>query len=399
MFTSIAFLFTLLAVYKKQSSWFYIALFSFGFLCFSLAIDGNFLGWWDYMYVKDNVENTPVIIYFWTIYLFGFLTFSLLLQNKPVSILGPSTVHNPRDILIYSFKLRRIGYLLFYLSLLATIINVVRAGDITILFVNARDWELAFGQNVLLNYIYFLHLPALVIFAIILGRGNGRKYDWLIVLILISLTVFHGIKFTILHGFLFFLFAFYLSKKEQLSKIFYFGGIILFILVLIFFIFVRGGGAEGLFGYIVSASINSMYIVNNFEFYEIGEIGSFVPVSIEFFEKAFYRLQGVFPPKPDGLPPSFMLNDSFNLQSAITKTGIGFGLGFIFASAILALIINYQRASDLNYIHNLFFLTFIMEVTLFTFTGWELFKFKLWFAFFITVSIHYYLKFRMQYEK
>ena len=54
-------------LFNKSNTWFYLLLFAFGFICFSLAIDGNFYGWWDYMYIKDHVENSPRIIFFWLI--------------------------------------------------------------------------------------------------------------------------------------------------------------------------------------------------------------------------------------------------------------------------------------------------------------------------------------------
>jgi len=96
---------TLFLIYIKQSVWFYLALFSFGFVSFSLAIDGNFYGWWDYMYVKGRVENTPLIMYFWMVYLAGFLTFVLLLKNKPIGI--NQRLLSPLREYKYQVRLRR----------------------------------------------------------------------------------------------------------------------------------------------------------------------------------------------------------------------------------------------------------------------------------------------------
>ena len=125
------------------------------------------------------------------------------------------------------------------------VINLNRIGDLNILFSDPRAWEKLFGQYVLLNYMYFLHLPALVVLGVLTGKGYGKRLDWLIICILLSLTVFHGIKYTILHGFFFFLFALYLARNERLSKFFYFTSLVLFILMLSFFMFIRGGGVEG----------------------------------------------------------------------------------------------------------------------------------------------------------
>lgn len=389
MFTLLSFMMTLFLMYKKQNIWLYLALFSFGFISFSLAIDGNFYGWWDYMYVKNYVENSPLIIYFWLIYAFSFLAFFLIIKNTRAAVRLLDG--------LYLKRLRKIGYFLFWLALIATLINFKRAGDISILFINPREWEFLFGQNVILNYIYFLHLPALVIFSLVLGKGKARRFDLLIIFLLLVMTVFHGIKFTILHGFLFFFFTFYLSRGEVFSKFIYIGVIVLFSLLLSFFIFARGGGAVGMFDYIISASVNSMYIINNFQLYEIGQIGTFIPFNIAFFEKAFYRLQGEFLPRPDGLPSSFLLNDSYNLQTALTKTGIGLGIGFIVATSLLAFLVNSFRKTNLNRVHYLFFLVLVMDVLLFTFTGWELYKLKLWFGFFICFFIDYYLTHRFKF--
>lgn len=390
LFTFLSLAITLFLMYKKQSAWFYIGLFSFGLVTFSLAIDGNFYGWWDYLYIKDRVESTPLHIYFWMVYLVGFITFVFLLKNKP-------NVINERLLLsVYGYryyvKLRRFAYALFLLSVLAAVINLNRAGDLTILFSNPRSWEASFGQYVLLNYMYFLHLPALVVFAALIGKGYGVRSDWFIVFILLSLTVLHGIKFTILHGFLFFLFALYLARNERFSKFFYIGLLVLFLLLLSFFIFIRGGGLEGFAGYIISASVNSMYNINNFALYEIGTINSLIPINIDLPEKLYYRLQGLFPPMKEGLPDSFILNDSFNQQSAITIIGFGFGFGFIVASALLATFINYLRKGNGVEVHNLFLLVLVMVTILFMFTGWGFFKTKLWFGFFILLFIDLYLR-------
>jgi len=371
-----AIIFILLAIYNKQSSWLYIALFSFGFICFSLAIDGNFLGWWDYLYVKGSAENTPLVVYFWTIYCLGFLTFVLLLRNKPTLIRPTLLVQGSLA------RLRKVGYFLCFLSLIAAFINTTRAGEISMLLGSPRDWERMFGSNVFLNYLYFLHLPALVMFALILGRGYGKKYDWFAVVCLVLVTVLHGIKFTILHGFLFFIFAYYISNQEKISKVFYIGGVVLFILLLLSFLFIRGGGMEGFLGYISSSSVNSIYVINKLPLIDVGNIGSFSPFSLSSFEKAYYRFQGEFPPNPSH-QKTFMLNDKFNLQNAITLVGFGFGFGFIVVSAFLALGINYLRQSVLTKGYEIFMLVILMDTAFFMFTAWEFFKTKLWFGFFV----------------
>lgn len=382
-------LFSLITVYfftnTKKNVSVYLLLYGFCFFTFSVVLDGNFFGWWDHLYVHDYVETSILNLYYWFVIFLSFTVFFVLLSNKKNKIsISPQGAIN-------FYQLKIIARFIALISLIATVKNLLGAGNPLMLFTDARAWEFAFGRNVIFNYLYFLHVFALVLFGVVIGWSKGSKLDKMLVILLLFSSFLHGIKFTILHAFLFFIFAYLLATGEVISnKIKILAGILFSVLVS-FFLFARGGGVEGFLAYILSASVNSLYFINNLEFYNISSLSIFNPLSFLPTEK-LNRLFSV-PISTDMSTAGFILNDKYNLEHVITIVGFAFGTGLLIYTVIFAFLINYLRASMPTEFHKVFFLVMIMNTLLLFFTAFDFYKTKLWFNLFIALFFYYFLVF------
>lgn len=368
--------------YLKRNVAVYLFIYGISVIVFSIAIDGVFLGFWDYMFVYDEVEITILNIYYWLILNFSFLLFFVLLNNKKAKV--KISLSNSREV-------RRMAYLVSLISLFSATYNTLNAGNPMLLLSDSRAWELSFGRNVITNYLYFSHLTGLVLFGIVLGIGQGKKLDWLVVILLIFSSTLHGIKFTIIHAFLFFAFSYWISSDEKITKVTRYLSFALVGLMISFFLFARGGGVQGFFSYIVSASVNSLYAINKSAFYEVSSLSVLNPFSFIPIDKINERLIQGSSFSRDSV--GFVLNDSFNLQHAITQVGFAFGGAFVLYSCLFAVAINYLRTQNVERYHKVFFLCMILNSIFLFFTAFDFYKTKLWFNFIYITSIYYFYGF------
>lgn len=386
---------TLLAARLKRRVSGYIWIYSFGLLCFSLAIDGNWFGVWNYMYEYEKVETTPLVLYYYLVYLLSFILFFCMLSNSEIRIdisEGEGLNRDVDDKYWNDSRIRSVATILALTSLIAGVYNFINAGPISILFLNARAWELSFGRNFLTNYIYFLHLPALVLYGYLIGRRSGRTKDYLIVSLLLFETTWHGIKFTLLHGFIFYLAGFYLASREIVSSKIVNAVLMLLGILIAFFVFVRGGGVEGFFSYIASPAINSMHYINNNSQVDLGSLSNFNPFGIIPVDKIKEKILGGEIIVDDEYNRGFVLNDKYNLQSAITSTNLLYGFGFIFYSFLFAILLNYLRSRTEFTPVLLYVYAMLLDVMLLLFTAFELFKTKLWTSLVILVMVVFMLR-------
>jgi len=372
--------------YLKRNVYLYLLLYGFCFFTFSLVLDGEFLGWWDHMYDNDSIEVSVLNIYYWFIVFLSYTFFFVLLKN------AKNKASSSLSVSISFDQLRLIARFIAFISLFATVKNTLDAGNPMMLFVDSRAWEFSFGRNVIFNYLYFLHLFSLVLFGILIGKGKGRILDKILVVLLIASSFFHGIKFTIIHAFLFYCFSYMIVTGEIISNKVKLIAASLFVVLISFFVFARGGGVQGFIDYVTSPVVNSLYVINEHEFYEISSLSVFNPLSFVPFDRIQSRLlAGELP----YLKPmqGFYLNDKYNLQHVITRVGYAFGLVLVLYSAIFALIVNYLRRSRITEYHKIFFLVMIMDTLLMFFTGFDFYKTKLWFNLFVAIFFYYLLIF------
>ncbi|WP_265133191.1 O-antigen polymerase [Vibrio splendidus] len=261
------------------------------------------------------------------------------------------------------------------------------------MFVDPRGWELAFGRYFFLNYIYFLHTLA-VVFLIISFKIKGKVnwFDSLLIVLCVLSSTFHGVKFTVIHVFTFLIFTSLILNSYAVSKNVVISILILVLFFVIFFSFVRGGGVEGIVGYIVSASVNSMYKISNNSIFEMGSFGRFFPLfDPDLYSKILGRAGGEeFISKGVSDDSGFMLNNKYNLFSAITTLSLTGPVGFLFWGCILACMI--RMASKLKNVFYLVSLTFLLHVLLMFFTAWEFYKYKLIFILIVSFIMVPFLK-------
>lgn len=171
-------------------------------------------------------------------------------------------------------KLKRAFYILSLLSLAGlavNLINVVRSGfTIELLVIDPRQYEELFGFNVLLNYLYFLNIPAVLVYIYITQVHETKvRFGKFLVVILIVISGFHGIKYTIfdsilIPGFFYLL----LSRNTQLKYIAIVFGLLIGIYSL-FSTFVRGGYYDsGLLNFVSYIIPNYLNLFHNIETYQ-----------------------------------------------------------------------------------------------------------------------------------
>lgn len=205
-----------------------------------------------------------------------YVTVTILLVSYVLGFFVPFAVGigKSNDKLKYynNYSLKRINIaitLTFGISFLALLINLSNVNfSIGTLFENAREYEKMFGDNWIINYMYFLHVPSmiLIIFKAHLVR-KFTKLDIVLIILLLMFSFFHGIKFTVFDA-LFFPLCFYISLNgfSKSAKVYLLSMIFIFVVFFAFFSFlVRGGGSEfnlfAIVNYLVPNYVNLFYAI------------------------------------------------------------------------------------------------------------------------------------------
>tara|TARA_R110001583_G_scaffold10782_16_gene49641 strand:+ start:13931 stop:15073 length:1143 start_codon:yes stop_codon:yes gene_type:complete len=352
----------------------------FTFFTFSCVLDGNFIGLWDDMYVYSKAINTPEVYVFWFGSALGYLGFCLC-NHRSITYSIQYIDYVPVQMLDVK-RLAFFARLIAFISISAACINTLKAGNISLMFLSPREWELAFGSNVFLNYLYFSHLSALILLSVLIALKKAKFLDFSLLVLCLAISTLHGIKFTILHAFVFLSLALYTLNNNKIPKAVLLIGIIFTALIFSFFIFVRGGGAEGVLNYIISASVNSIYIINKSSFVDYGNMGAIFPIDANLIEKVASRFSGESHiSRGVSADTGFLLNNKYNLQSALTIISITGPVGYVFISCVLGLLIRaIPRKMSL---FQMAFLVHLLNTLLMLFTTWEFYKFKLLFNLFL----------------
>jgi hypothetical protein len=303
--------FTVLALYARQQGSFFLALLLLPSLFFySLAYE-----------LKDSELSAEYFDYNrindYSLYIiFGFiLIFSVVVAlNRRISgravELDPPAPMPPTSI-------RRATIIYYALSSVATIAFINNLSnvnfDIGLLFLNPRMYEEIFGQSTGVNYLYFLNVPALCI-SIYLRQQLGRPYAaGFVDAILISMSFFHGIKFTVFDTLLLPALFFFHCSRHPRRSLFVLGSTLIVLLgfYLAFSIGVRGFSEDE--GPLFSAILN--YILPNYYNLAYGiqvQPIQFDPVSILMPDKVPNPFLPLLFPGEYG----FNLNDRFNMATA-----------------------------------------------------------------------------------
>jgi len=322
---------------------------------------------------------------FWLIYLetiISFFLFYLIIYKSDVN----QDLHQEEHYNIS--KLKNVYYLFTTLSLLAfcyNMINIFRTLSIGAMILNPRLYEKVFGSSTIINYLYFLNIPALCLSTYLTLKNVKIKYKLLLNIILIAISFFHGIKFTIFDTILFpALFLFIYKKQFSLKPIL----IITVSLVSVYLIFnglVRGN----IKGYSPIDQILSYVTPNFYNFF----------YSIEKSPEQFSFISNLL--LPDKFPKlftdlsyegtsGFVLNEKYNMQTILSDFYFAFSIfaPFLFLPFLIGALYLYKLANKNLFYH--FLTVFFIYCLLFSFFFYAFTKTKYLYFIFIFFAIHRY---------
>ncbi|EMW0562750.1 TPA: oligosaccharide repeat unit polymerase [Vibrio parahaemolyticus] len=239
---------------------------------------------------------------------------------------------------IYNLKsVRKWFYILGLLSLFACLINFSRVNfSLSLLFVSPRQYEETFGMYWFINYMYFLHIPSLILFSIIAYEGRLKKIDVIFSILVFFGAFFHGIKYTVFDA-IFFPLIYYIGlvgfsklRKQFFKAIFFF--LIFFIL---FSAYVRGSNDAvdflSFLNYLIPNYYNLFYAIELNPFPLSLPLDSFMLFASAHFSDSLgaERLVG-----------GFVLNDKYNMMTGsgnlIESLGIfGFVFYYLFINTVV----------------------------------------------------------------
>lgn len=223
---------------------------------------------------------------------------------------------------------------LVLVSFLCFLVNFQRVGfSLDLLFIQPRRYEELFGRYWFVNYGYFLSVPASVMIiyrAKLLGRMTTS--DVILLFLLFSLSLFHGIKYTVFDAVIFPLAAYILlhgfgAKLKMIALAFAVAFISFFSA---FSYFVRGSESYSFFSflnYIVPNYYNFFFLLNKYEFMGAWPFDGFLGVlTIQLpFERNYSSSE-------------FLLNDKYNMLTGFQLMIASFGylgvLVYYFSSAL-----------------------------------------------------------------
>lgn len=353
----------------------YVWFLSISHLIFVFSLDLLAVGYLDSQLVFSTV-NSYDFNYFYAFVAtsIGLVYFTIVVQKKS------EIYHLPLNIK----KVKIVGYIFLVLSFCALVVNLSRTNGIALLFINPRLYEATFGQNVLLNYLYFLHLPAGILFVVSYLCTNKLRYA-LLFLVTMIFSLFHGIKFTILHAFMYPALVYFIYTGFRLTGTFLSLMSTLMFVIILYFYNVRGGEIEGVIGYITSPTTNALYMLTQIDIVSHSPFGVFIPDFGYFISKVNERLLGATMSSAGG--DTFVLNESYNLLPAWYSASVLGLYSYVVLLVYVAAIINFIRNRFERTISRAVIESHLYFTLLFSFTGWPLFSLKMIFVIMLFVVI------------
>jgi hypothetical protein len=274
---------------------------------------------------------------------------------------------------MYSKRIVRLGYIFLSISFIALLINVDRAGGVGLMFIDSRLYELTFGDSVFLNYLYFLHLPAALLF-VVAYISSGNSLYFLLIIVSIILSVFHGIKFTIIHAFLYPMLFYWIYSGYRINKFIVIGSCSLVAIIVIYFNEVRGD-IDGLLGYLTSSSMNALFLLSKVDVVINTPVGVVFPDFEFFFQKLLDRVFSV--PIESSLHDPFVLNEKYNLVPSWYLASMVGLPSYLFVIGLLCVVISFVRRHYYPNVGRAVIEAHIYFTLLLSFQGWPLFTLKM----------------------
>lgn len=346
------------------------------------------LGWEDlesvcFQYAKPEFGFQAYLLLFITIISFGIGISSL----KYIKI----KTNNIR-INYDTDKMAKIYYYFAFFSITAFTINLMRVilnGGLGMIFINPREYEATFGANFLINYLYFLNVPALCLYLYLRNLNVKLKFGIIINIVLVIISFFHGIKFTIFDTILYPTIFYYLLRKNSSIKPIAIVFSILISIFILFSIFVRGGTDKSpllsVASYIFPNYYNLAYNIEQSPV-QFGQITSlFLPDKI---------------PNPTdeiafGNPVSgFALNESYNMYTSLITLFYAFNYFGPLFYLVIFIIQYYYYLKKNQSILSLFISTYFYFCLIFSFYFYAYTKFKNVYYVLVFILIHHICKYK-----
>jgi len=348
----------------------YVLCASAGYLIHSISLDLLAFGFLDSQ-MDFGAVNAYSFEYFYSFAAVScaLIVFTFLLKSK----------NDLYPLPIYSKRVVRFGYFFLAISFFALLFNLNRTGGVALMFIEPRLYELTFGESVFLNYLYFLHLPAALLFVIAYISSRNTFY---LVLIVVSVTfsLFHGIKFTIIHAFIYPMLIYWIYSGYKFSKNIIVASLLLVAIIVIYFNEVRGN-IDDLLGYLTSSSMNALFLLSKTDIVVNSPVGVIIPDVSYFVQRVLDRVFAV--PIETSFHDPFVLNEKYNLVPS-WYSGSLLGLpSYFFVVGFVCVIINFIRKYYRPNIGRAVVEAHIYFTLLLSFQGWALFSLKMMFVLFV----------------
>lgn len=276
----------------------------------------------------------------------------------------------------YNYKrLIYIYYICSFFSLLGCIINIYRvisSSSLSLLFVDPRGYEELFGASSVINYLYFLNVPALCISVFCALKNVKVRFSVILNFLLVVISFFHGIKFTIFDTIMYPAILFYMLRKSNSLKPMFFMGASLVTVFMLFSVFVRGGQANNpivsFLSYIIPNYYNLAYNVETAPF-------QFGDISLLYWPDKFFNPSSII--RTGGnLNGQFVLNDSYNMYTSLVSlfAALNF-LGPFFYIVIFIIQYYFYTRRNVTFF-NAFMSSYFFFCMLFSFYFYAYTKFK-----------------------
>lgn len=281
----------------------------------SIAYDLRDLALIQFWFEKGAVSD-------WFLYqiLFFSLSISLFLSivvTRPLYAAHvPAVISTGHNSFSYSI-LVTIGLLLFLISFASFLVMLLPSASsasevIYQLSENPRAWEYQFGRSRLLNYFYFLKIPAISCLAFAWSKKSCSFSLFLAVVIMgLSMSFFHGIKFTILDTISIPALVIFSIQPSRYSKLLFIIPLVALSIFFFYFSFVRGstqGALLGIVAYWLSGFHNLAYLLETHP----SQFGGFFEMLIS------ERLLDPFSDLTNRPFLGFALNDLYNMNTGLT---------------------------------------------------------------------------------
>jgi len=343
----------------------------FYFLAYELRKSPFVSSYFDFAVVSDY--SLYLLVGFYLI-ISTLLAFSKI-PKLSLGFVDDYSVEQSSEISSLSFlKLSKMYYIISFVSLISFVINFNRVNfDISLLFLFPRRYEEIFGESTLVNYLYFLNIPALCLSIFASHNNNKIRFSSWINFFLVFISFFHGIKFTVFDTLLipaFFYYHLTFGSAKTFARLFY-ALFFLLLFYLSFSFFVRGSSKDN-FSIVVSILD---YILPNY--YNLAYSFQVTPLQFD----------PISPILPDKVPNpflslffqgefGFLLNDKFNMPTAFNVYhGLVPFFSTIFLLPVIVFLRNRIMLANKNYPRlSLFFILAYIDFCLFF--SWYFFAFN-----------------------